>query len=355
MCNPFARLAKRDAPRPSLRERLTATKARAKMAFAVSRVIAKGPPATVPAVDRIALVNYASWLHMERRLVCAELYPHRGTDADKFVLSCNAAERFHFPHSDRYPGRSTLSASAASRAVDVLDMVGVAWREDLNERDHLDPVSAQDNGKRPDVPYGWPALDGVLVTACGDLQRLDAATRVLLKDDPRDAFDVPGFQGLDEERGAVLSVLVRERAESLAGLKAKAKAMLTMEDYEGIADFARSIAADLLNAKRGILTPVADPILPMIEEGCRRLREVEAAFAASADADDNDPRFVARNALLGEMWAHVDGTILKTVPHTAAGCRELARFAVEFFKSQGVPISDDEQAVTNLIAQSALI
>lgn len=355
MRNPFAHLAKRDAARPSLRERLTATKASAKMAFAVSRVIAKGPPAPAPEVDRIALVNYASWLHMERRLVCVELYPHRGTDADKFVLSCNAAERFHFPHSDRYPGRSTLSASAASRAVDVLDMVGVAWREDLTEREHLDPVSAQDNGKRPDVPYGWPALDAVLVTACGDLQRLDAATRALLKDDQRDAFDVPGFQGLDEERGAVLSVLVRERAESLAGLKAKAKAMLTMEDYEGIADFARSIAADLLNAKRGILKPVADPILPLIEEGRRRLREIDAAFAASADAGDDDPRFKARNDLLHDMNDFTSETLLVTVPHTAAGCRELARFAGEFFRSQGVPISDDEQAVTNLIAQSALI
>lgn len=42
-----------------------------------------------------ALINYASWLFMERRMVCRELYPQMGARSDRFVLSANAAEKFH--------------------------------------------------------------------------------------------------------------------------------------------------------------------------------------------------------------------------------------------------------------------
>ncbi|MCJ2044421.1 hypothetical protein MKK58_07720 [Methylobacterium sp. J-078] len=101
-------------------------------------------------------------------------------------------------------------------------------------------------------------------------------------------------------------------------------------------------------------TPGADPIFDMIDEARRQLREVDAAYAASADATDDDPRFKARNILHGELWAYIDKAILVTVPRTAAGCRELARFSVAFEESQGVPISDDPHAVTSLIARSPL-
>jgi hypothetical protein len=48
-------------------------------------------PTTASAVaidsDLRALEAYASWLHMERRLLCLELYPHMGKHAEKFVFA----------------------------------------------------------------------------------------------------------------------------------------------------------------------------------------------------------------------------------------------------------------------------
>ncbi|MBO1019340.1 hypothetical protein IPV08_05095 [Methylobacterium sp. SD274] len=56
-----------------------------------------------------------------------------------------------------------------------------------------------------------------------------------------------------------------------------------------------------------------------------------------------------------DLVEYCRGVVLQTVPLTAAGCRELARFAVEYFEHQDVPIDDDHQAVTSLIARSPFL
>ena len=98
-----------------------------------------------------------------------------------------------------------------------------------------------------------------------------------------------------------------------------------------------------------------DPILPMIKEGRRLLRAyLEAHETIPQDPTTLDPpeEWGAAGRVL---WSHVDHVLLKTVPRTAAGCRELARFADEYFEANEVPISDDEMAVLRLIAQSPLL
>jgi len=83
-----------------------------------------GGPASPP--GRRALEAYASWLHMERRLLCLELYPEMGSAEDKVVYAGNARFDWHFS------GRDDLAwnegAQPSSRAVAVLDLASVDWR-----------------------------------------------------------------------------------------------------------------------------------------------------------------------------------------------------------------------------------
>lgn len=360
MRNPFKRVAAPETARPTLRERLSATKAKARQVLAVNAVIAR-KPSPAPAVDRIALVNYASWLCMERRMVCMELYPHMGERADRFVIAANAADRFHYPTAGGFPSGITTAPKPSTRAVQVLDMVGVDWRADLGNGANLDPPAMRDDGQRPVVSHGWPRLDAALLDAFDDLTRLDAAQLAMGKAGlcaARNADTVPGYDGLEAARDDALVRVCGTRAESLTGLQVKAKAILTesvADIYEDARSIGRSLAEDILGATNRTIEPRPDPILGMIAEGRRLLREVDAAYAASPDADDDDPRFRARNDLMRQMWSHIDGVVLKTVPQTAAGCRELARFEVEFFDSQGVTISNDERAIVGLIAASPLL
>lgn len=104
------------------------------------------------------------------------------------------------------------------------------------------------------------------------------------------------------------------------------------------------------------LCPV-DPIFDMIAEGRRLMGVANALYARPAFPvhEEQLVREEENGDALGGLWEHCDETILKTVPRTAAGCRELARFGVEYFESMGVAISDDEQAITSLIAKSPLL
>ena len=61
--------------------------------------IASNPTTTAAApleTDRRALEAYASWLHMERRLICLELYPQHRKTREKFVYGGNAGYNWHF-------------------------------------------------------------------------------------------------------------------------------------------------------------------------------------------------------------------------------------------------------------------
>src|SRR5258708_36498803 len=49
--------------------------------------------------DRRALEAYASWLLMERRILCGELWPHMGAKAEDYDWFDNAGHGWHF-HGD---------------------------------------------------------------------------------------------------------------------------------------------------------------------------------------------------------------------------------------------------------------
>lgn len=107
--------------------------------------------------DRRALEAYASWLFMERRILCGELWPHMGAKAEKWDWHDNAGAGWHFR--DRGALAWDEGPQPSSRAAAVLDLVGVDWRqpkEDLG-LDHTD------TGARPPLPAGWPAPDGELL------------------------------------------------------------------------------------------------------------------------------------------------------------------------------------------------
>lgn len=358
MRNPFARVAKTETARPSLRQRLKTTKAKAKQVLAVNRVLLK-PEAKPAPVDRVALVNYASWLFMERRMVCRELYPHMGPGADRFVLTANAAEAFHFPLGI-FPSPSTTEEKASARAVKVLDMVGVDWRSDLTDsgRGHLDSPSRRDTGERPAVPYGWPKVDSELLDALDNLNRLDAAQAAMGKVGiaERDLDTVPGYDGLEDARSEALDRLGKARAESLIGLQVKARALLTqsVSDIAGeaFAEIAESLARDLLGATNSIIEPRPDPIFAAIKE-CERLEAACAAeYAKASDGDSTDSQSEAVGAVF-DQWR---GVVLKTVPTTDRGCAALARFAPGFSDRWASSLdSPDTLAVFDLISRSPML
>ncbi len=73
------------------------------------------------ALDRHALEAYASWLFMERRILCGELWPHMGTKADRWVFNDNAGAGWHF----RGEGDWRDLPQPSSRTAAVLDLAGV--------------------------------------------------------------------------------------------------------------------------------------------------------------------------------------------------------------------------------------
>lgn len=358
MRNPLRNLVTRQADKPTLRERFAATREKYGRTLRVHRALNAPAAEAPPAVDRAALVNYATFLAWERNRVCAELYPHLGTKAASFVLGMNAAHEFFHPSDDIRSQDKPPPAS--TRAVKVLDLIGIDWRSDPSgdgiERSIGPSGPYADNRERPAVPHGWPDLDAALVTAAGDLGKIEAAIAVLLKDEPRDCDEVPGFVALDDERDIALSTLFSEKARTLHGLQAKASTLLSRDkatDLPWISDIGASLARDLIGASNKAIEPRADPIFALIEEA-RRLTAAHARLnSISAGQPDGHPSWQAEHEAHSAMWEHVRGVLLKTVPTTGAGCVALARFACEFTEDQGVPLEyESNDAVLALITRS---
>ena len=53
-------------------------------------------PASPQTSDRRALEAYASWLFMERRILCGELWPDMGAEAERYDYYDNAGAGWHF-------------------------------------------------------------------------------------------------------------------------------------------------------------------------------------------------------------------------------------------------------------------
>ncbi|WP_162501594.1 hypothetical protein, partial [Methylobacterium crusticola] len=222
------------------------------------------PPAAEP-VERIALLNYATWLFYERRLLCAELYPHLGSGAERFILGENVAWDWHF----REPGHRHLP-QPSTRAVTVLDMVGVNWREDRDRLRDADrePVDLPDTVERPALPRSWPRVDAEVLDAASDLNNLDAAQQALLNDgEYGDAVDAPGYSELERQRDAAIKRVASARARSILGLSAKARLLQTdsvgscAEPFDLIA---RSLADDLAGVEGRYFSHAPDPILAVL-------------------------------------------------------------------------------------------
>ncbi|WOH66167.1 hypothetical protein [Bradyrhizobium sp. BWA-3-5] len=150
----------------------------------VSISLAGATPVAAPAMqatDRRALEAYASWLHMERRLLCLELWPHMGSDAEKYVWADNAGYHWHF----RGEGDWRDLPQPSTRAAAVLDLVGVDWKD----RSYGN-TSPRDNEERPALPAGWPETDPIL-TAIGNHKAAVAAYNALCVQQDRLEAEIP--------------------------------------------------------------------------------------------------------------------------------------------------------------------
>jgi hypothetical protein len=123
----------------------------------VSTAAAAAIPVAAPAMpvtpDARAAHAYAAWLHMERRILCNEIWPDMGAMAEKFVFFDNAGANWHLRHDDW-----KNDPQPSSRAAAVLDLVGVDWRGGDDGG-----LSHQDSGHRPNLPAGWPRVDAALI------------------------------------------------------------------------------------------------------------------------------------------------------------------------------------------------
>lgn len=340
----------------ALTARLADVKKRATLAVKVARVVATPPAPEPEPPNRVVLIDYATWLYHERKRVCAELYPHRGVQASAFVLGLNAGEDWHFHGRDRSGGWAE-KPPATARAIQVLDLVGVDWRADMDGGPvAIEASVGHDTGVRPALPCGWPAPDAALVAALADLRRLDALLATVRSHDGRDLDELPEYRALDEARDEAIDTLASARAEGLTGLQAKAAAFLShsfREEDDNALHIARGLARDLTGASQRHLLSQPDPAMSAIEE-CRRLDAIHgAALAISGTRPTGDPSHGPERDAYDALWAHWDGVVLKTVPTTARGCGALARYTVEFLTAQG--LEEHRDAVLSLIARSPLL
>jgi hypothetical protein len=94
-----------------------------------------------------------------------------------------------------------------------------------------------------------------------------------------------------------------------------------------------------------------DPVLLVVEEGRRLLAASREAFRLPDVGLDPHPD---REAAQDAVWAHFRGALSSTVPTTAHGCSELARYAGEFREFQGVELGDELAAILANIARSPM-
>ena len=357
MRNPLKRRPSHET-KLTLRERLAATKAgvrqatvRAGKAATAARIMLQKPKPEPMPVDRAALVTYASWLMMERKLVCDELFPHMAGKAHAFLIEAPGANDFHFP-----PGRSWRDVPPpSSRAIGVLDLLGIRWSSKAGDSDSFDP-GASDDRESTAQAYGWPKTDAEILTALVDLRRLDNAIEALLAHAPadRDQETIPGYAELSEARSGVLEVLQDYRAVSLPGLQAKAKALRVesvLGDWDAGRSIAHSLARDLIGARDDAVTPRPDPIRLALAD-LERLEAESAALLAKGNVGDLTPE---QDACVARISAHWDDVVLKTVPTTALGCATLARAARAHCDRWSISFAKHGAPALDLIARSPLL
>lgn len=199
---------------------------------------------SVEAPPHAALEAYAAWLHMERRILCHELWPHMGSAAEHFVWADNAGYNWHFT------GRGNLKwnegQQPSARAAAVLDLVGVNWRE---EKEDLG-LDHSDNSERPALPAQWPYVDGDLMQASCNVSICQLAIR--------GAQAAPEtLEAIWDSREESLNILCNSPATSWSGLSAKASAL---EDVGSAGDeWFEKLALSLANDISRVMPMTAPP------------------------------------------------------------------------------------------------
>jgi hypothetical protein len=192
-----------------------------------SPLLASGAP------DRRAMYAYASWLFMERRILCREIWPHLGAEAERFDWADNAGYYWHCEG----PGSWKDKPQPSSRAAGILDMVGVDWRTPDERQDcGLDHT---DTGERPDLPSGWPRVDAELEQASTNIAIMSLALKGL-RDDHADC------EQIRESWQSSVDLLGEKRSRSWDGIRAKASAIKSLTDEDAIAAIAKSLASDII-------------------------------------------------------------------------------------------------------------
>jgi hypothetical protein len=196
---------------------------------------------TSPIPDRRALEAYASWLFMERRFLCNELYPQMGANAERFDLAGNAGWDWHF----RFEGEKHEPPQPSTRAAAVLDLVGVNWRAYPEKA--IDPWLA-DNGNRPTLPAKWPQVDGDITQALETMLKCERAVSDLRKVHGDDADEREDYLEFEARREEAIEELSTIESRSMAGVMAKVAALQNPElidDYARHQAVAVSLAEDL--------------------------------------------------------------------------------------------------------------
>lgn len=111
---------------------------------------------------------------------------------------------------------------------------------------------------------------------------------------------------------------------------------------------------DRLDSGRAKVVPFkrTDPATAVIEKGRRLLQASRDAYAIPDLGMDPHP---AKDRAQDAVWAHFRGPLSRTVPTTAAGCADLARYVLEFCDFQGVDLGEELLPILALIARSPLL
>jgi hypothetical protein len=208
--------------------------------------IASPAMSSAPATDtdRRALEAYASWLLMERRILCGELWPDEGAQAERYDWHDNAGAGWHLR------GRGDLAwnegPQPSSRAAAVLDLVGVDWRQPKRDMG----LNHEDSGARPPLPARWPELDGELTNAYEEIVSLDVKISVFcdtISDEDRETHQ--GYLDAEDARFEAIDRLIEIPARSWKGIKAKASALnmrQILDDSQRTRGLGESLADDVL-------------------------------------------------------------------------------------------------------------
>ena len=203
-----------------------------------------------------------------------------------------------------------------------------------------------------DEGHVWGS-DEDLVEYATNIDRLDNEIEAVLSHRGTQGPDgAPDHRRKQTERNAYLRAAVGTSTRGLPGLKAKARIILSRQardTYEDQCTLAESLAVDLLRIDPSEIEGEPDPILEQIAEGQRLLALSKAAAAIPQDPASFDPPEEFEDAQEA-VWAFFRGPLLYDPPITAAGCRAVAQFALDFCAVQGALSDQDASAILRLIA-----